>query len=78
MDEVAYWHNLLPFALSTIIVFVLVPYLFLLHANVRLRNALKLSFGNGMGYVAAVLIGVCMWPLIGQLVYLVKIGRAHV
>ncbi len=72
VEKVAYWHNLLPFALSTVIVFVVVPYLFLWHGNVRLKNALKLKFGNGMGYVAAVLIGVCLWPLVGQLVYLVN------
>ena len=72
VEEVAYWNNLLPFALSTIIVFVAVPYFFLWHGNVRLINALKLRFGNGFAYIAAIFIGICMWPLIGQLVYLVN------
>lgn len=67
-EEVSYWYSLIPFVISTVVVFVITPSLFLWHGRTRVPAAVGLRFGNPVAYLAAVLIGVCLWPLVGQLV----------
>lgn len=72
VEQVPYWTSLVPFVVSTIFVFVVVPFAFLWHGRIDPVRTLKFRMGNPLGYVAAILIGICMWPLVGQLVDLVN------
>lgn len=68
VDKLAYWVQLVPFVISTTVVFVFVPILFLWHGRIRLLESLKFKGASPWAFAAAILIGVCLWPLTGQLV----------
>lgn len=67
-SEVSYAYTLIPFVLSTIFVFVVVPGLFLWHSRVRIFSAVRLNGAPAISWLAAFLLGVGLWPLTGELV----------
>lgn len=68
VEQVSYAYQLLPFVISTIVVFVLVPMLFLWHGRIRIARATGIRPGSAWAWLAAVILGAAMWPLTGQLV----------
>ena len=76
VQDVPYWISLIAFAVSTVVVFLIVPFGFLWHGRIRLRESLRFQLGRPAGYLAALLIGICMWPLLGQLVDSINNGIA--
>ncbi|MEC9092137.1 MAG: ABC transporter permease subunit/CPBP intramembrane protease [Planctomycetota bacterium] len=78
VQQVPYWVNLIPFAASTLFVFIVVPFGFLWHGQIRVKESLRFRFGSFAGYFAAVVIGICMWPLLGQLVDSINSGFVSV
>ncbi len=70
--SVGYVASLIPFVLSTVLVFMVVPGLFLWHGRISFIESIRIKIGRPSAYLAAILLGVCLWPLIGQFVSLVN------
>ena len=68
LSDVPYWVQLVPFVISTIFVFVLVPSFFLWQGRIGWLSSLRFRSPGFWAILAAVLIGSCLWPLTGQLV----------
>ncbi|MEE2642130.1 MAG: ABC transporter permease subunit [Planctomycetota bacterium] len=68
VEQVAYWVNLVPFVIATLLVFIAVPWFFLWHGRINLLRAMGFCRPHWAAFLAALLIGVCLWPLVGQLV----------